>query len=266
MATPEDLEIFIENTTDELQDFIAEINDGEELDAQLGQLFSDICTNYRRRAIAWLLLEADTAAFSRDLYNSAQAFLFFLNQARDNSAIDRYPLTTGRSAPFFDAVASQSNDLAKSIALNSKQVFSEGDEYEDDFYYHYFLMQLYLKEVDEKSLAKILDRFSSEVTGESSYKLAICKALSDQDSQLFNDSLNELLLAHQETYHRYREQEKEHDEIIDTEGNISVEGLALVRLAEIRHMMTAKEYPLIPSLAKQTSPMVSQPEDAWKSP
>jgi len=266
MTTQEDLEILIENATDEIQDIVEEIDDGDDHEEQLGQLFSDLCKNYRRRATAWFFLEADTAVFCGDLFKSGQAFLYFLKQVGENSAIDKYPLTTGRSTPFFDAIASQDMALACVIAQNSSQTFSEGDEYEDDFYYYHFLMQLYFFEAEKKQLAEILDRFSSVVTQESAYKADICKALLEKEPEGFNENLNKLLLAHKDTYERYREQEKEQDEIIDTEGNISIEGLALIRLAEIRDIITAKEYRLIPGVARHIVALISMPEDAWKCP
>ncbi|NOZ52462.1 MAG: hypothetical protein GXP08_04860 [Gammaproteobacteria bacterium] len=266
MATEEDLEILVENATDEIQDIVEEIDDGDDFEAQLGQLISDLCTRYRRRAAACFFLEADTGAFYRDLFKSAQAFLYFLKRASEDSAIDRYPLTTGRSAPFFDAIAGQNMALARAIAQHSPQTFADGDEYEDDFFYYHFLMRLYFFETDKKELTSILGQLSSAVTQESTYKAGICKALLGKDSEGFNENLSTLLLAHQGTYDRYREQEIEQDDIIDVESNISIEGLALIRLAEIRDIVTAKEYRLIPGISRHGTALLPMQEDAWKTP
>ena len=138
MVMPNELEIHTENFLYNIKELLEELEDIDMKDELFSEFYADICANYRRMAIASLLLEADVEKFYRNLYNSSQAFLEFLSIANNYPSVDCYHLSTGRSYPLFDAIACNDLEAAKKISGLARHTFKQGEEYADDFYYYYF--------------------------------------------------------------------------------------------------------------------------------
>ena len=266
MVRPSEIETYIENFSFNIGEIVEQLSLMNKDNELYSELFSDICANYRRMGIAILLLEADVDAFYHCLFKSAQAFLAYLNIAKTNPSTDRYHLATGRSSPLFDAIVCQDLNTAKEISKLTRHAFSSGEEYEDDFCYFYFLMQLYFLQASSGELEKTLQQFQGAVKNHSSARLDLCKSLLEKDEKQFNLALMDLIDAHKERFAVYRKKENELPEIIDTCSNIYIEGIALVWLAELRDMTTEKEYSLIPSIARLPMKQPYPPRDSWRQP
>ena len=251
MLPQSDLEIHIDNLNDTLGDLLGEfptiLSDHERVD----EWFLSVCQCYRRRGIAALLLECQVDVFHQNLFKSGSACLAYVQLLHENSALEPYHLSTGRITPLFDAIVACDPLGAKEIARLTPHTFSKGNEYEDDFCYFYFLMQLGFLESSQEALSRTLSRFEEVISQDSTNRFHLCKALLSKDGDGFYEAMDEFLLSRKARIEKYRENESEDPIYLDTEGNISIEGLALVRLAEMREMTTEEEYMFIPSLARR---------------
>jgi len=214
------------------------------------------CQNYRFMGITLLFLFGETDALQSYLYKSGRAFLYFLEQA------DERALVTSKSRPFFDAIAALDFDGAGQIALALPKARSEV-EYEEDFLYFLFLRKHAFLQAAEAECADILAQWEQALQGAADPRLDVCKALLAHDDALFDDALLRFLEEAEAKWARLAEHDAVSQEELATEGHLSVEGLALVALAERFGMKTRSDYLFIPSSARaQTAPVASP--DAWR--
>ncbi|KYG07378.1 hypothetical protein BE21_02585 [Sorangium cellulosum] len=202
------------------------------------------CRTLRRRAICELLLLGLVGRFHLYLHKSGRAFLHFLRGSADAAKV------TSRAEPFFDAIACLDLECAREQARSARSTWNERVEYEEDFLYVRFLMSAHFLDAPATELTAMLARAEEVTEGRDDPRIAICSALLARDAGRFDDALSDLLdLREQRTTHLF-DRGGAHEEEAATEGQIDVEGLALVRLAESRGIVTRPEYPFIPSLLR----------------
>lgn len=244
-------------------------NADHQLQAALGlharrQLPSDrmymIWKAYRVRGICMLFLECDQEAFHKDLQRSA---VFFLHYLKDISTPD--DLVTSEANPFFDALACKDLSSARQIAHHARASWNEGEEYEDDFLYVHFLMQLVLTSPEADSLRQILVAFEQVLDGEDSARFDLCEALVARDEAAFDEALSSVLQEHEEQYLEGVEAGYIIEEEWATEGALFIEGLGLVSLAEELGIPVQDNYLFIPSLGRAIEPLPFNP-NAWRIP
>lgn len=217
------------------------------------------CRNYRRRGICYLFLEGLPGPLHTDLQRSGAVFLHFLKGAKDTDKI------TSKAAPFFDAIACKDFVTARQISRHSRQTWNQEEEYEDDFLYVFFLMKKFFLAGTEQEVRAIIRHYEDVLEGVNDMRLDLCKSFIENDSQAFEEALHALLTQHEEYYQRGMNRDEILEEEWATEGQFFVEGLALVRLAEIQGFRTEKNYLFIPSIAIENAPTFFNP-DAWKNP
>jgi hypothetical protein len=215
------------------------------------------CRQFRMKGIASLLLTGSASPFRLELSKSAHAFLHSLAHLRDVEQ------ATGRGLPFFDAVAALDLDCARAIARASRQDWNPDRELEDEFLYVFLLMKRYILNAPEPECTAIHNRWFALLNGEEDVKLELCDCLENGDAEGFDHALSRWLDEQQDEYAQLIDSDALHPDVAVTEARISVEGLALVRLAEARGLKLDANYPLIPALARTTSPLRFDP-DAWK--
>lgn len=218
-----------------------------------------MCRAYRTKGICSFLLEGSTQQLHMNLQKSGAAFLHYLMRAQDAEKI------TSRAKPFFDAVASGDFGNDRDIATYSRGTWNQAEEYEDDFLYVFFLIKKFFLNADEEECGGLIDDFERVVEGADSLRLDVCKAYSDQDEQSFDEALNSLILEHQDYYQGGFERDEILEEDWATEGQIFIEGLALVRLAERLGFYVQKDYLLVPSLARMEV-KIAFGQDTWINP
>jgi len=220
------------------------------------------CTLFRRIATGELLVGADPRPFHENLFKSSRAFAYFLERAPKSE------LLTSASEPFFDAVACRDDEGAKKIATLSPASFQSGKEYEEDFWYLRFLMDLYLKR-PRAPLAKLLDDWEAlAATGEEDLRAPVCRALLDKDQKAFDSALEELIGSIEAKIKKERKEETLNPDVGPTTAKISTEILALLELAEQAGLKVRGERPLAPGLARKfgkNGPKFPAP-DAWMTP
>lgn len=218
----------------------------------------EFCQQYRRLGIATLLLEADPRAFHTALQKSAFAYLYFSNCAKEATKATGFAM-----APFLDAVASGNHDCAQAIARHSRGTWNRDEEYEEDFLYPWFLMNRYYLGATKAQVQAILSRYEEVVGENEDIRLLVCKSLNEGDGKAFARWLKVLIRSWSERYKKLMRSESIPEEEFSTEGQVFVEGLAVLGIADRLGFKTELEYRHIPSLVRNNTSVVNDP-DCWK--
>jgi hypothetical protein len=219
----------------------------------------ELCRNYRIAAIGQLLLLGDAAAFQLDLYKSGRGYLYFLEGA------DEAQLITSRAVPFFDALGARDFEGAREIARRSRRTWASGIEYEEDFLYMEFIMGHFFRDLPDTAAAALLQRYERALQGTEDVRLDVCKALLTRQGEEFNSALDRMMAQREARQTRLREKGSLSEEAWATECQVSIEGLALVTLAERAGLPVRSDYLFIPSLARDGE-LPGEPPEAWMDP
>jgi hypothetical protein len=207
----------------------------------------DFCTEYRRRGIAELLLNARADVFLQNLQCSGTAFAFYLAQTADENK------TASKCLPLFDAIASGDDATAKRISQLAATDWHKDDEYEDDFLYAHLLMGKFYLMTPHDQLVAMLTRYQALLDGADDPRFVIIKALVLGDDSEFAAGLETLLAARRDDYASGIDADQIDEEEASTEGKVFVEGIALVKLAMRMQLKTQRRYLFIPSAALTAS-------------
>jgi hypothetical protein len=215
----------------------------------LGDLCSQLSFKFRSIAIMALLVEADTDLFYHNLIRSAKVRESYLLRMKDEAIDKDYDIASGRYEPVLDAMAAGDLELARTIARLSPKTWQQEYEYEDDYCYAQILHGLIQDNPPQDEFLPILEQFEKVLEAESA-RFNLSKALVDKNQSDFDEGFD-LLLEEREI--EIKEEEKRgklEDPVALAQTYIFVEGLAILRLAEIRGLKTQPEYELCPSLAR----------------
>jgi hypothetical protein len=216
----------------------------------------EFCLNFRIAGIADLLLTARSEDFLRRAHQSGRAFLYFLEGAGDSAKL------TSRSEPFFDAIAATDFDGARAIAMASRRTWRKGEEYHEDFLFVDFVMKHFFLGAPDSECQEILELHEQVLEGADDTRLGVSQALFRGDAQLFEVALLDHLTARKRHFRGLMDSGAVSPEIACTEAHLSVEGVALTRLAERKGMATHSDYPQVPSIARDL-PRAAFAPDAW---
>jgi hypothetical protein len=218
-----------------------------------------LCRNLRRRGICSLFLEGLPLLLHADLQRSGAAFLHVLRSAPDADKI------TSRAGPFYDSVACADLDTAREIARYSRDTWNQEEEYEDDFLYVFFLMKKFFLGAVNEELRSVIQRYEALVAQTGDARFDICASFLEDDNSRFDQALDALIRGNEEDYRTGMDRDEILEEEWATEGNLFVEGLALVKLAGMHGFRTEANYQFIPSLVLETRSNSLDP-DSWRNP
>lgn len=216
------------------------------------------CQAHRIAGIATLFLEANADGLFAHLNMSGWAFVHFLKTTGDANK------ATGFALPLFDAIASADWTCAQNIAAHSRTTWNAQEEYEDDFLHARFLMMNFFSNVAPEESQRVLARYETVLAGGQDIRLLMDRALLAKDGAMFSEAFEEFLANEQTRYASLLRKDAIAQEIAVTEAKLSVEGLALARLAEKVGFVLQKNYALLPSLVRKPPMTVFDP-DAWKA-
>lgn len=200
-----------------------------------------LCSGFRRRGICALFRGSIPEVLHADLQRSGAAFAFFLEGFEDGSKV------TSRAAPLFDALAAGDIGGARVIASRTRTTWNAAEEYEDDFLYVLLVTKLLAPAGQEGEARALMERYEEVLQGATDVRLDLCRALLDRDGPAFDEGLQAFLAAYEARYREGMEQEYIIEEQWATEGQLCVEGLALLRLSDLLGLLTRRSYPYIPS-------------------
>ncbi|QSQ21986.1 immunity 49 family protein [Pyxidicoccus parkwayensis] len=210
------------------------------------------CVYYQAVGICELLLDAEVDAFFHHLIRSAQTRLWVLEHGTQLEQPPRKLLKTSNARGLHAALAARQWELARRIARASPTTWMEGVEYEDDFLAVHFVHR-HLLGAPPEELRALLDRFETVLEGGPSPRFDLCRHLLARDipgcTQAFADLLDERTAKLKKMK---RESVAASDELFVPQSAIYMEGLAWLALLEQAGIPTEPEYPMCPSLARQS--------------
>ena len=222
---------------------------------EVGYLYEDLSLQMEALGICYLLEDADQEGFRERLVRAGHARRWFLRRSRIEGNADDYHLALTRQNGFLDALAAGHLPLAADIAAESNVAFNPQWEYEDDYAYQLFLMSLVAAggpaPITEAQRA-VLDRFEVALEGEVTPRLLICNALAAKHAGAFVDSFHALL----EDDQRRVDEDRESDRVLEGDlcfwptSYVFVEGLALLKAAELVGIPARGPFPRCPDLAR----------------
>ena len=140
--------------------------------------------------------------------------------------------------------------LARSIVSLSPSDFRPHHEYEDDYAYAQVLPRFLLPAPSGEEIDQLLARWKSYLQDQRSARLLICRALNDIDQNGFDDGFAALLNERDLQIEAQKARGQLEEPQIVAQRRVLVEGLAILRLAELRGLATESEYRYCPSLAR----------------
>jgi hypothetical protein len=219
---------------------------------KIGASFEQLSTCFQALGICHLLEFADTGEFRENLVRSGHSRRYFLRKSREQGNLFDRHLGLSRTEAFLDAIASGQLSLAQDIARLSVTAWDADAEYEDDFCYYFFLQSLVAaaEEFPHGTLAATLVRFERALEGQRSARLEVCRALLSGDGGKFLEHFGELVRATRDSNENKRQALESHEFLLWPRSFVSIEGLSLLRIAELRGIRTTDEWPLCPPLAR----------------
>ncbi|MCY1035241.1 hypothetical protein OV207_27590 [Corallococcus sp. BB11-1] len=216
------------------------------------ELFSNAAVCYRVLALCTLLQDSDMEGFADLLCKSGQARLALLERtSQEEQGCEPGFLLASDNCGFSDALASGDLDAARAIARLSPTRHAQDLEYEEDFLFSRFLHLWMLAPRDIAGLELTLERWAIVVEqGDPDMRLHACRKLMEKDPDRFSQALQTLVAERRREYRAYRKQLDFDEEVAATTGRVYLDGLALLRLAELEGLGPLPAYELLPELAR----------------
>lgn len=220
---------------------------------ELGEPLEALTALFEGLGICHLLESLDVEEYRVSLTRAGYARRYFLRKcARAPITTDRR-LALSRTDAVFDALAVGDDGLARDIADLSRADWNRDWEYRDDYCY-FSLIHLFAGGRAVRSPGALLEEFEAALEGQRSVRLELCRALAERDESRFSEAWSELL----EETRRSKEQERVRMVEPDMEAFlfwpgsfVSVEGLALLHVAELQGLVIDVEHPLCPAAARR---------------
>ena len=217
---------------------------------EIGKLSLEVSDKFRVLAIITLVTQGESDFFYHNLVRSGRSRETYLARLKQEGIEGDHHGCSGRYEPLLDAVASGDLPLARHIADLSPAQFQEGHEYDDDYCYAQCLHRLIREEPPRSEFQSLFNRWAAYLEGKDTARLNVCQALLAQDQNGFDEAFEALLDEQQAQIAADQERGQFEDPNIVAKRRVFVEGLALLRLADMRGLRTQPEYRYCPSLAR----------------
>jgi hypothetical protein len=216
---------------------------------EMGKLSLEVSNKFRVLAIVTLVTQGESDFFYHNLIRSGRSREAYLLRLRQEGISDHHGCS-GRYESLLDAVAAGDLPLARHIADLSPGEWQEQHEYEDDYCYAQCLHRFIRAEPPRDQLDTLFGRWAVYLDGKDTARLNVCQALSTQEQKAFEEAFEALLDEQQAKIGADKERGQFEDPSVVAQRRVFVEGLALLRLADIRGLNTQQEYRYCPSLAR----------------
>lgn len=216
----------------------------------LGDLSIEVSEKLRSLAIIQLVTKVQIDFFLHNLIRSAMVREIYLRRCRDEGRLDEHHRASGRYGALLDAVAAGDLERAARIAELSPIDWRKGREYEDDYCYAQILHRFVQSPARDDEVQAFLDQFSAYLEGRDDARFAVSQALLRRDQKDFDQAFNELLAQRDAEIAANKKRGELEEPQALAQRIIFVEGLAILRLAELRGLSAQREYPLCPAIAR----------------
>ncbi|WIG92972.1 hypothetical protein [Myxococcus sp. SDU36] len=224
---------------------------------------ANICVAYRVLGICSLLQTANIDEFAELLCKAGQARHHLLTLART------WPLRAERllgsdNVGFSDALTAGDMATARAIAGLSASRYQEGLEYEEDFLFSHFLHQMLGVPRNTDALHEVLARWEAVLEGGLDPRREACLALLQKDADGFSAAFEALVIERKREFSEYRRRLDFDAEVGATTGQLYVDGLALLRVAEWEGLPPCPPFEFAPALARVPPNTPLPRAGAWK--
>jgi hypothetical protein len=219
---------------------------------QLGEELEKLSACFQALGICHLLESADIDKFTENLVRSGHARRYFLRKSQAEGNHDDRHLAISRSEAILDSLAAGHLQLAQEIVQLSRDSWMPSGEYEDDFCYYRFIHLIVLapRPLLEQDLKNTVGQFEKSLEGAGSARLEICKAILTQSAEDFSAALEALLEQQQDENDQKRPTVLDSGFLFWPRTFVSVEGLALLRLADLVGLGIDGEFPRCPEIGR----------------
>lgn len=225
-----------------------------------GKAYWIVAYSYRILALCALIEDGDADTFARLLAKSAQSQLELYRAPR--KGVGPEYLAISKNGAFLSALAAGDLDTARALVADAPKFLSE-TEYEEDYLYYAALHHILLE--DDASYRAIAKKWNDVTGGEANPKSRLCEALVDADSAAFGEALGELIEQFDDAMKEWRKRVDYREELGAVESAVFLNGIGLLRLAELRGLTTEPEYEFLPRIARV--PVGRAPAfEAWRDP
>jgi hypothetical protein len=259
MTSPSGLEIARENASFELEQALAASAQKGHRD---GELIAHAADRYHLLGIVALLTDADPKEYARLLALAGQADVACRSLG---ATLEPETRMASRSGPFEDALAAGDLDTAREIARLSPDAHEPDFEYEDD-YLKTRVLHVLLLEPDGDKARRLHARWEEVLEGQHSPSHELSRVLIERDAGGFASALAATLASSEENFAEYRKSPEYRIEFGATDGALWVEGLAYLRIAELRGLPTEEDYSGMPSIARVPVATARPAPGAWLKP
>jgi hypothetical protein len=242
-----------EELVDEIRDGLGYLVDAPTV-APLGDVFDTLILQLEGLGLCHLLDLADEGRFRENLVRAGHARRFYLRRSRLEHNDDDRHLALSRTRAVLDALVAGALPVARDVAALSGDAWHPDWEYEDDFCF-YLLVHSIVKQPDPfptPEARAIVARFERSVEGGASPHLDVSRALIARDAVAFRRALVTLLEAEAEQIKADRSSPAvlERDILYWPKSRVSIDGLALLKIAELLGLSVPGELPLCPRPAR----------------
>jgi hypothetical protein len=214
-----------------------------------------LCTHYRRVALCQWLSRLDFDGLFTGLANSGWLYAHWLAGNDDTAK------RTSRVDPFFDAVVAGAEPAVMAIFSASRATWHQGREYEDDFCYARVLHHLAIGK--DAEVGPLLVRWRA-VSGGDEPRFAVCAGLLAKAPDEVHSAIEAVVEGILEAVRERQSAESGDPDTRVTTDRLSLEGLALLRIARRRGMHITLSHIQIPDpLPTSTAASLPGP-DAWR--
>lgn len=227
---------------------------------QLGRLALETGNKFRALGIFGLLATADKSHLFDNLRQSASLRIRYLEKVCAENKQDDHHYVLGRLEPIFDLLASKDFSSLAKLQQLSPADFSHKREYLDDYCYGKILMTLGLnKEMNlginnesdaiSDDLFNTLDDLEDSLTEDLFSRAAMCRALLENNAIDFNEAFHQFIDQRAFAIDEAKDTDFETPTLI-AERFISVEGLALLAVAQQQGFNVRQNFQLCPLIAQ----------------
>jgi hypothetical protein len=203
----------------------------------------EIAGYYRNIGCGMLLSRYDIEEYIQSLYKSAKTYQQLLENKNDN--LEKYYLCKSKGLPLLDAIAIDQFDLARELTANMTKTWTENMEDIDDFIYFDIISDLIQEKPDFKLLETKLIEFENSLEGNSTNRLSVLKAIVEKSSDDFDVSLQSMILKIKKRIAKNNDSDYYY---VTLEGNIFIEGIALIQIARKCGIGVNERYQYIPDI------------------
>lgn len=224
----------------------------------------ELCQLHRQWAIGRLLSALDVDDFHRGLRKSVQAYGFMLRQKQRGFTVEPYHACTSRAEPFWDALASEDWQAIPLLATHTPRDWRADMEAEADFRYMSFVMGLAAGGSDESQLEEALSPLARACGMSESSRVELCTALLRGDAAGLAQALEQHMEARRISLDALSGTDSLPPQVQLTEAFVSIEGVALLKLASRRGLSVPPPSHGVPDVALHPPAPSLQLDDPWR--